>query len=158
MNSKGVESILAQLVGKKLLQVNVDKSTGSIFSIDIGNELIQIKKKGMIFHEGEYIIMVYCSWRLLNTISNIPVTGWHEDSAPNGALNVGLKTLVNDTIKEVGVTDCFDLEIIFESGKRLDIFCDLTTHVDADTNWFFKANGKYYSISNSLDCKQDNTS
>jgi len=59
---------------------------------------------------------------------------------------------MNDIIEEVLLTSFRDIVIVFKSKKVLSVFCDMTPLVDADTNWFFGAKGKYYSINNSLEC------
>ena len=152
MNNSDIHKILNGMVNKRVLKVNAGGFTGSVFSLDIGSELMRKDKGGQTFFEGEWVIMVYCAWRLVDTITQKPITGWHEDSDLNGSMTLGLKSLLDDVIEEVLLTSFRDIVIIFKSKKVLSVFCDLTTTVDSDTNWFFGAQGKYYSINNSLEC------
>lgn len=133
-----------------MLKVNAG-DVGSIFSLDIGNELIKKEKAGKVFLQGEFVIMVYCSWRLFDKLTQKPITGWQENSHVNGSMTVGLKSLFDDIVEEVLLTSFHDVTIIFKSGKVLSVFCDLTPNVDADTNWFFGTQGKYYSVNSSLE-------
>jgi len=144
--------ILQGLIGKEILKVGAGGSTGSIFSLDIGEKLIKEESTDNIFFKGEWGLMVYCAWRLYDTKNQKPITGWHEDSELNGAMTLGLKSLLKDVVENVSVSSTNDLEIYFKSGKKLDVFCDLTTHIDAEANWFLGTHGKFYSINNSLSC------
>jgi hypothetical protein len=151
---ESVKSLLSNLIGKKVLKVNAGGSTGSVFSLDIGDRLISEEKNGYTFWEGEFFVMVNCSWRLDNLRNNKPVTGWQENSDPHGAMTVRLKTLLNDYIESISINSFFDLEVTFKSKMRLLVFCDLTPDVNAESNWFFKSGDKYYSITTSLVCEE----
>lgn len=152
MNQKDLHDIFQDAIGKKVLQINAGSSSGSIFSIDIGNQLLDKEKNGHTFKEGEYVLMVYCSWRLFDTIRNKPITSWQEDSNFNGSMTLGLNTLLEDTIENVLITAFNDVVVKFKSGKVLSVFCDLTLNKEWDTNWFFRAKGRHYSVNNSLEC------
>jgi hypothetical protein len=158
MKIEGIGLLMNELVGKPVLKVNAGGSTGSIFSLDFGNQLIKVEKGGHTFFEGEYVLMVYCAWRLDDLKLHEPMTGWHENSDLNGVMTFRLKTLLNDVVENVSLKSFFDCEIFFKSGKRLTVFCDLTPYVDADTNWFFRSGGKYYSVDNSLKCIAEQSS
>jgi hypothetical protein len=150
MNNSDLHRILQGAINKKVLKVNAG-GTGSIFSLDIGNKLVKKERGGQVFLEGEFVIMVYCSWRLFDKRTQKPITGWHENSDEGGSMTVGLKSLFDDIVEEVLLTSFHDMVIIFKSWKVLSVFCDLTPNVDADTNWFFGAQEKYYSVNSSLE-------
>ncbi|WP_157494144.1 hypothetical protein [Fulvivirga imtechensis] len=140
---------------KRVLKVNAGGSTGSIFSLDIGDELIKEERGGQTFYQGECLLMIYCSWRLFDIHGKKPVTGCHENSDLNGSMTLGLKSLLDDTVEKVLLTSFYDISVVFKSGKILSVFCDLTPYVDEETNWFFGLQGKYYSINNNLQLVED---
>lgn len=150
MNNTDLHKILQGAINKKVLKVNAG-GTGSIFSLDIGGELIKKEKGGQIFMEGEFVMMVYCSWRLVDKGTQKPITGWHESSEMDGSMTLGLKSLLGDIVEEILLTSFHDVVIVFKSGKVLSVFCDLTPNVDADTNWFLGAQEKYYIVNSSLE-------
>jgi len=150
MNNQEFHKVLDSMTNKKVLKVNAGGSTGSIFSLDIGDNLIKEEKGGRIFYQGECVLMVYSTWRLFDTHSQKPITGCHEDSDLEGSMTLGLKGLLNDVIEKVLLTSFRDLSVVFQSGKVLSVFCDLTSNVDAETNWFFGFDKKYYSVNNLL--------
>ena len=150
MNNTDLHKILRGAINKKVLKVNAG-GTGSIFRLGIGIDLIKKEKGGQVFLEGEFVIMVYCSWRLFDQRTQKPITGWHENSDIDGSMTVGLKNLLDDIVEEVLLTSFHDIVIIFRSGKVLSVFCDLTSNVDADTNWFLGTQERYYSVNSSLE-------
>jgi len=79
MNNSELHKVLQEAINKKVLKVNAG-STGSIFSIDIGDKLIKEKSDGNTSSKGECVLMVYCAWRLYDILSQKPITGWHENS------------------------------------------------------------------------------
>jgi len=123
---ESIRRLIDNLIGKKVLKVNAGGTTGSVFSLDIGDELISREKNGHAFLQGEFFIMVNCAWRLDDLDNNRPLTGWREDSDVDGIMTLRLKTLLNDEIEGIELTPFYDLQIIFKSKKRLFVFCDLT--------------------------------
>lgn len=124
-----IENLKRELL--KIKNLTVTKSlagepSGSIFYLTFGDE--------------EYLIFVYCSWRLIQE-SKI-ITGWHESNeVPFGPLTKGINSLENDVIKEINLSKFYDLNIKFKSGKELQIFCDITPNLREgeylDENWDF---------------------
>jgi hypothetical protein len=151
MSNEDFHKILLGAVNKKVLQVNAGGFTGSIFSIDIGDKLIKEEKGGQIFYEGGWILMVYCSWRLFDNVAQKPITSSNESSDLNGIMTLELNRLLDDVIENILLSSFRDLVIVFKSGKVLSVFCDLTPQVDAETNWLFRAQGKYFSVNNSFE-------
>ena len=95
--------------------------------------------------------MVYCSWRLFDNVSQQPITSSNEDSDLDGVMTLELNRLLDDVIENILLSSFRDLVIVFKSGKVLSVFCDITPHVDAETNWLFRAQGEYFSLNNSLE-------
>lgn len=144
---------LAGLVGKKVKKVNVGGSTGSIFVIDFcETHNSEDETKETI---KEYI-MVKSSWRLDDITNACPITGWQEDSDTDGVMTLRLKSLNDDIISRIEVTAFNDLEIFFESGKRLFVFCDITPYVIGDYNWFLGTSEANYSVNTNLKCIREN--
>ncbi|HYC84149.1 MAG TPA: hypothetical protein VEB86_02960 [Chryseosolibacter sp.] len=96
--------------------------------------------------------MVKCSWRLDDIKHVRPVTGWQEDSDEQGVMTLRLKSLINDIVNKVEISPFNDLEIFFESGKRLFVFCDMTPYVEGDFNWFLKTSEGIYAVNLNLKC------
>src|SRR5687768_17571048 len=132
ISNKEMHKAFKAITSKKVLQVNAGGSTGSILSVDIGDELIKVEKGSQIFYKGESLLMVYCSWRLFDNRIQKPITSWQENNDSEGPMTLGLKGLTNDLIEEVLISSFHDIVIVFKSGKVLSVFCDLTPHVDAD--------------------------
>lgn len=98
---------------------------------------------------GKYSLFVYCAWRLVK--GDAIITGWQEsNSCPNGELYKGIKSLENDKIIDINLNKFNDLHIVFESGKELQIFCDITPNLYnyLDENWYIADIEKniYYAI------------
>lgn len=146
-----LQFLMHNVIGKKVLKVNAGGSTGSIFCLELGDELRITQEKGRELVEGDFSIMVYSSWRLDDTQKLKPITSWQEDSGLEGKMTLSLKDLLNDVIEDIVVSAFYDLNIKFKSGKRLAIFCDLTPNQRMETNWFFRDHKKYYSIQNTFE-------
>lgn len=140
---------LADLVGARVKQVNAGGSTGSVFVLDFCENIpsgqeVSVKSKGYI--------MVKCSWRLDDAINHRPITGWQEDSSVDGVMTLRLKSLSDDIVSRIEISPFNDLELYFQSGKRLFIFCDITPYVIGDYNWFLGAEEANYSVNLNLKC------
>ncbi len=134
---------LQEIVGMVVQKVGVGGSTGSVFSLLFSNSVEPRK---------ELYIMVKCAWRLDYVSKKLPLTSWQESSSLNGPMTTRMQELSNDIVKEVVLLDFFDVQILFKSGKRLFVFCDVTPNVDGDTNWFLGNVTGYYSINQYLKC------
>jgi hypothetical protein len=134
-------SHLREFVGKAVKKVGAGGSTGSVFSLEFTDDANSAKN---------FYMMVKCAWRLDYLPKKLPLTSWQEDSSLNGVMTIRLQDLVTDVINKVVVSDFGDLELYFQSEKRLSVFCDLTSNVIGDTNWFFGNNEGYFSINHYL--------
>jgi len=130
---------------KNLSNLKVDKiiaggSNGSIVLMDISNE------------STKYVIYIYCSWRL--SLENEVITTWNDESISSDSIFVvQMKKLEGDTIESVHMHILGDLELTFESGKRLNIFSDISSNsVESDNveNWSLcnVITNKCYSLNN----------
>jgi hypothetical protein len=142
-----LEHVLSGLIGRQVLAIGAGGSTGSIFTIDFSGQ----------FSEGNETdqncdMMVKCSWRLDDIQNSSVITGWQEDSDIEGVMTVRLKSLVNDVVKSIQVSEMNDLHLYFKSEKKLFVFCDITPFVTGDFNWFLKNSAGYYSVGTDLKC------
>lgn len=117
-----IKDIVKKLINQTVTEAIAGEPSGSIFLLGIG--------------ANDFTLMVYSAWRLIQD-DNI-ITGWNESNDfPNGELTKGIKSLENDLIVNVEISKFYDLNIYFESGKELQVFCDITPNVRdyIDENW-----------------------
>jgi hypothetical protein len=124
MNKEIIEKdFFAKIIGKEVTKTIAGGSNGSTIILEIGH--------------NEYCLFIYCVWRL--ELDYKALTGWNESSNPdNGNLTKQIRSLASDRIKDIQMSDFFDLRVKFESGKVLTIFCDVTPKYepdDYDENW-----------------------
>ena len=144
---------LTDLSGMQVTRVTAGGSTGSVFTLLMQRASVATNNTTAIL--SEYEVMVKCSWRLDNVEKVLPITGWQEDSNVDGVMTLRLKTLVDDVISKAEISSFFDLEIIFESGKRMFVFCDITPYVDGNFNWVLFTKEGHYSINTGLKCNYE---
>ena len=70
------------------------------------------------------MISCSCAWRLI--ADNVIITGWTEPDYIGGPLNKNLLNLLDDKIECYDLSLFNDIRFIFESGKILEVFCDIT--------------------------------
>lgn len=135
--------LLKGLAGKKVWDIRAGPSTGSIFSFEIG-EAQKVESHKGIEQEGEFLIMVYCSWRIEHIEHKVILGSWKDKYL------FSLENLKDEIIKDIYLTDFYDTYIQFERGKRLVLFADQSKNDGFDTNWFLvqAKNKKYYSLTN----------
>ena len=150
-NEAVLELLMQSVLGKKVLKVNAGGSAGSIFCLELGDLLQSKQENGRELTEGDFSIMVYSSWRLDDLLNVKPITSWQEDSDIDGKMTSSLKDLLGDFIDGVTVSPFYDLDVRFKSGRRLAVFCDLTSNQEMDTNWFFRDHEKYHSVNNAFE-------
>jgi hypothetical protein len=150
-NEARLELLMHSIIGKKVLKVNAGGSTGSIFCVELGDSLQSGQENGRELTEGDFSIMVYSSWRLDDLLNIKPITSWQENSDIDGKMTSSLKDLLEDFVDGITVSPFYDLDVRFRSGRRLAVFCDLTSDQEMDTNWFFRDHQKYYSVNNAFE-------
>tara|TARA_B110000093_G_scaffold153868_1_gene169840 strand:- start:76 stop:513 length:438 start_codon:yes stop_codon:yes gene_type:complete len=115
---------------KKLENKRVDKiiaggSNGSIILLDLVDSL------------EKNVLYVYSAWRL--SLNNKILTGSNDDSESNESVFVvELKKLENDIVKKTFTNVLGDFALEFSSGKKLDVFSDITSNGGSDDvreNW-----------------------
>lgn len=99
--------------------------------------------------------MVWCAWRLYDSISERIITNWNERSGENQPLTLGLKSLVGRKITKIRLSQFFDLEIWFDGNIVLSIFCDLISN-EEDSNWYCWIAEKQVDIRTNLKCLKKN--
>lgn len=115
---------LDRLVGLAVSDVIAGGANGSIILLEFG---------------GNYVLTVYCSWRLELGLDVLSGCNESPDSQ-TGHLTREAKNLRHDMVSKVSLSEHYDLQIDFASGKTLRLFCDVTPHnepVDYDENWSF---------------------
>ena len=150
-NEAVLELLMQRVVGKKVLKINAGGGTGSIFCLELGNSLLSKQKNGRELTEGDFSIMVYSSWRLDDLLNVKPIASWQEDSDIDGKMTSSLKDLLEDFIDGITVSPFYDLDVRFRSGRRLAVFCDLTSNQEMDTNWFFRDHEMYHSVNSAFE-------
>ncbi|MCR9262576.1 MAG: hypothetical protein NXH86_00375 [Flavobacteriaceae bacterium] len=81
----------------------------------------------------KYVIYIYCTWRLTLKINALSSSVDNLEN-PSSLSVVELKKLVGDTIIEISANELGDFSIFLKSGKRLDVFCDITSTDDSEEN------------------------
>ncbi len=132
-------NILNNLIDKSITQVSAGEPCGSIIILTIGTE--------------EYTLFIDCAWRLSRGLNVL--ASWRDDNNPkNGNLTKQIKALKGLEIKEISLSNLYDLKIIFYNGKTLDAFTDITNKGYPDEsieeNWTLGdiKNNVAYSINN----------
>lgn len=140
------QKTLNLLIGKVCWAVSAGEPSGSTIFLNIGEKIKLDKpinnkklKYGLNKYDGEYVIGIFCEWRLQK--KNKPITGSCEPNTPNGPLIKGLKIIVNKKITNIKLTDdCGDINIYF-NDIYLKVFCNYTGNASKEycfqdeTNW-----------------------
>ena len=113
------------LQNKRVNKIIAGGSNGSIILIDLIENL------------DKHILYVYCTWRL--SLNNKILTGSNDNSdSDNTVFVIELKKLENELIEKVSISSLGDFTLVFNSGKKLDVFCDITSNGGNDEireNW-----------------------
>lgn len=97
-------------------------SNGSIILFDIKNNI------------SKYVFFIYCSWQLT---SEIDILNTSEDDPD---FFDELKKIKDDVIININIDSLDRILIQFDSGKKLEVFCDITKNDDKgkeQENWSF---------------------
>ena len=142
---ESLENVLKKVVGLSIWDFRISESTGSIISFECGNKCLLENNEDRQF-EGNYSFMVYCSWKICK--NNKLIGSWKDEIE---ALNNIFTSMENAKIKQIVLTEVFDLKISLSDGCDLYVFCDLGEMADFDCNWFFRELENYYSVNNMLE-------
>ncbi len=87
---------------------------------------------------NRFSLTIQCVWRLTDQ-SNI-LASWNEaDNSVGSHFEINVTALRGDFLSEINVNNFFDLQLIFDSGKNLNVFCDINSFFDEeyfDENWY----------------------
>ena len=114
-------NIINDLKEGKINKVIAGGGNGSIVLIDI------------IKGDDKFVLYLYCTWRM-SFYDNV-LTGWNDSDT---VIVTELKKLQNDIIEEVISNLLGDFTLIFKSGIKLDVFCDITSNIEntsIEENW-----------------------
>ena len=134
---RGVE----ELVGLSVWAVVAGSGTGSVINLlfgeairrstPISNPTLPAKVRD---HDASHSLFIRCVWRL-DGESEV-ITGAWDDNQAGGPMLAGLTPLVGDRVKSVWLgRPAFDLDVLFESGKTLRVFCDQINSEDDNPNY-----------------------
>jgi hypothetical protein len=135
-------------VGQTCLGVIAGTGSGSMMTIEIGGP---IERSGPVKNDnisdtlrnfrGAYCVFVEgCAWRLDQ--NGAVVCGWRDDE---GVIREKIKTLAGRNIQHVEIaSSVFDLNLSFDQGHVLHLFCDLTAG-DLD-NYSIRFPTGWYSV------------
>lgn len=130
-----VEQVINLLQDQSAWQSRAGSGTGSIFTLQFGPALSVDK------NQGEFSLMVYCAWRIVEG-NNILCT-WHGDS--DSVLAPALKNLEGLQVIKATLSEWGDLTIDFNGELSLQIWND-APFADSDS-WFIGYQGiGYYCI------------
>ncbi len=87
---------------------------------------------------NRYSLTIQCVWRLTDQ-SHI-LASWNEaDNSVGSHFEINVTALNGDFLSEVQNNSFYDLQLSFDSGKVLSIFCDINSYYDKeyfDRNWY----------------------
>lgn len=130
-----------ELVGLPMWAVVAGSGTGSVINLLFGEA---IRRSEPINNptlpasvrdcDASHSLFIECVWRLDGEAEII--TGAWDDNQSDGPMLSGLTSLVGDRVKSVWLGHPgFDLDVLFESGKTLRIFCDQINIEDGNSNY-----------------------
>ncbi len=134
-------SVLEQLVGRSCWGFAAGSGTGSVVSLQIGEKVphkLQLTNRhiseDLRRFSGEFVILIECVWRL-DSKSKI-VTGAWDDNRRDGPMLKGLDRIVGRKIERIEIVEPgLDLNLWFENGLVLRVFCDQINEIDATDNY-----------------------
>lgn len=147
INSVALRQVLEAIVNKPCWGVIAGPGTGSHISLDFGGKQPRerpLKNPHLTDDqqrfEGEYVLYVTCTWRL--QLRDRVICSSTSSNAKDGPLQKGLGRLVDDIVNQVSVgPPAFDVEIRFQSGLVLLVFCDISNDEDEDNYSIFCPQG-----------------
>lgn len=116
-----------QLEGALVVKIIAGGGNGSILLMEI--------QKGHI----EYIIYIYCVWRLFVFDSKRTIIGWNDDLTDLDSNSIKqLKSIENSFISNVKINEHGDFVLSFDNESKLSVFCDITSDgekAELEDNW-----------------------
>jgi hypothetical protein len=143
--------MISKIVGMKILRYSAGENTGSIVNFEIGDILKEKKVGKYKFLEGDYSIMINCSWRIVK--NGLIIATAKDINYANGPMLIGLESLIDRKIIRIKLSSHFDLAISLEDTIELNIFCDISNHSSCRTNWHFTDGENGFDIFSGLEEK-----
>ncbi|UOG77034.1 hypothetical protein MTX78_10620 [Hymenobacter tibetensis] len=130
-----VEQIIQLMNGQLAWRSRAGSGTGSIFTLQFGPALATDETR------GEFDLMVYCAWRIIE--GNAIICTWHNDS--DSILAPALIAFEGTQVTNATLTTWGDLIIHFDTGRALQIWNDKPFENSDSWNIGYQGKG-YYSI------------
>ncbi|MFT3771557.1 MAG: hypothetical protein QM820_39585 [Minicystis sp.] len=143
---------LQELVGKRCWGVVAGEGTGSVVSLKFGGQTRRKKplpnpslSPAVREYEAEYSMLVQCVWRL-DAPDRIVCGAWDSNEA-GGAMLTGLGEIVNHDVRLVTIAaPSADLEMVFDNGLKLKVFCDRINVDEAEDNYCFYTPAAVFTV------------
>lgn len=140
------EQIIKKLVGTPCIGFAAGSGTGSVIDLVFGKKIPRQKpidnpflSKVLRDNKGEYSLLIECVWRL-ETNKKVICGAW-DDNSQNGPMLKGLQKIVDHNVDFIHLSKPgLDLQIGFDNGFVLRIFCDSTNSVDKNDNYYVYLN------------------
>ena len=109
-----VEQIIQLMQGQPAWRSRAGSGTGSIFTLQFGSVVATDET------QGEFSLMVYCAWRIIE--GDAIICTWHNDA--DSVLAPALKALEGAQVTKATLSEWGDLAIYFNTGCALQIWND----------------------------------
>ncbi|TGD80446.1 hypothetical protein [Hymenobacter wooponensis] len=130
-----VEQIVKLLEHQQAWRSRAGSGTGSIFTLQFGPALFNDHT------QGEFSLMVYCAWRIVE--GSTTICTWREDA--ESILAPMLKDLEGAHVSKANLSEWGDLTIDFNIGHSLQIWSE--AHSEYPENWSIGYQGSgHYSM------------
>ncbi len=109
---------LQQLRALRVCEVSAGHLRGAMFLLGFGQAQDAALRRYRATHS---LFVTHASWRLSR--SERVCCGWND---PEDRIASELNGLLGDRLKSVSISECFDLDMVFESKLRLRVLADVT--------------------------------
>lgn len=148
------EERLGLLIGESCWGVLAGVPNGQVIYLNFGEKIeeeVPVHNPDLPYdlgkYQGEYVLGVYCNWRL--QAKGRPITGCCEPNDLDGILVRSIRELVGESVSGIEVMDeCGDIAIQF-GEKTLKVFSVYTGNEDEDylpqweINWYLSYRGNH---------------
>ncbi len=150
-----VNEVRAALLGRRCWNVACGGASGSTFQLALGRKIprriaLRNPKASDEYRrfEGEFGLMVWCSWRLEGPAG--PITSSEDESS---GLVDGLRRLVGRTVVRTVASEGWNLQLAFSGGLLLSVFPDHVGREWTLGNWELRTPEREYAVGTSLACQ-----
>lgn len=142
---------ISALVGRECWSAVAGAGTGSVVSLQFGEKVRRSQRFTNPYlspeaqeFDGEYILFIECAWRLDSETA--VVCSWTDDNSADGSMLAGLRQLQGQKVTDYKLsTPAQDLDLEFEGGLIIHVFCDQSGTPDAD-NYAFIDQASIYVV------------